>query len=82
VSLPARLQTSVEVSRRTVGLRLTAESLRIESATLWSSVSLQVTDRPGAPSTSPTPRLSRIEQTPRAQALMLGDIGIPVLKAP
>ena len=82
VSLPARLQTSVEVSRRTVGLRLTAESLRIESATLWSSVSLQVTDRPGAPLTSLTRRLSRIEQTPRAQALMLGDIGIPVLKAP
>jgi len=45
VSLPARLQKSVEVNGRTVGLRLTAASLRIERATLWSSVSLQVTDR-------------------------------------
>ncbi len=42
VSLPARLQTSVKVNQRTVGLRLTAESLRIESATLWASVSVQV----------------------------------------
>jgi hypothetical protein len=42
VSLPARLQKSVEVSHRTVGLRLTGESLRIETATLWSSVSVQV----------------------------------------
>jgi hypothetical protein len=44
VSLPARLQRSVKVSQRTVGLRLTAESLRVETATLWSSASLQVTD--------------------------------------
>lgn len=42
VSLPARLQKSVKVNQRTVGLRLTAESLRIETATLWSSVSVQV----------------------------------------
>ena len=42
VSLPARLQKSVKVSQRTVGLRLAAESLRIETATLWSSVSVQV----------------------------------------
>jgi hypothetical protein len=42
VSLPARLQKSVKVSQRTVGLRLEAESLRIETATLWSSVSVQV----------------------------------------
>jgi hypothetical protein len=42
VSLPARLQKSVRVSHRTVGLRLTGESLRIEPATLWSSVSVQV----------------------------------------
>jgi hypothetical protein len=42
VSLPARLQKSVKVSQRTVGLRLKAESLRIETATLWSSVSVQV----------------------------------------
>lgn len=42
VSLPARLQKSAKVNQRTVGLRLTAESLRIESATLWSSVFVQV----------------------------------------
>jgi hypothetical protein len=42
VSLPARLQKSVKVSQRTVGLRLKAESLRVENATLWSSVSVQV----------------------------------------
>jgi hypothetical protein len=42
VSLPARLRKSVKVSQRTVGLRLTAESLRIEAATLWSSVSVRV----------------------------------------
>jgi RNA polymerase sigma factor (sigma-70 family) len=42
VSLPARLQKSVKVSQRTVELQLTAESLRIETATLWSSVSVQV----------------------------------------
>jgi hypothetical protein len=45
VSLPARLQKSVKVSQRTVGLRLAAESLRIETATLWSSVSVQVETR-------------------------------------
>jgi hypothetical protein len=55
VSFPARLQKSVEVNRRTVGLRLTAQSLRIETATLWSSVSLQVTDRQEAPTASRTP---------------------------
>jgi hypothetical protein len=42
VSLPARLQKSVKVGQRTVGLRLTAESLRVETGTLWSSVSVQV----------------------------------------
>jgi hypothetical protein len=42
VSLPARLQKSVKVGQRTVGVRLAAESLRIETATLWSSVSVQV----------------------------------------
>lgn len=42
VSLPARLQKSVMVNQRRVGLRLAAESLRIETATLWSSVSVQV----------------------------------------
>jgi hypothetical protein len=42
VSLPARLQKSVKVNQSTVGLALKAESLRIETATLWSSVSVQV----------------------------------------
>jgi hypothetical protein len=42
VSLPARLQESVKVGQRTVGLRLTAESLRVETGTLWSSASLHV----------------------------------------
>jgi hypothetical protein len=42
VRLPARLQNSVKVNRRTVGLRLAAESLRIETATLWASISVQV----------------------------------------
>jgi hypothetical protein len=42
VSLPARLQKSVKVGGRIVGLRLTAESLRVETATVWSSVSAQV----------------------------------------
>jgi hypothetical protein len=45
VSLPARLQKSVKVSRFDVGLQLAAESLRVESATLWSSVSVQVQTR-------------------------------------
>jgi len=44
VRLPAHLQKTVRVNERTVGLRLTAESLRIETATLWSSVSVQVQD--------------------------------------
>lgn len=42
VSLPAHMQKSVRVSQRTVGVRVAAESLRIETATLWSSVSVQV----------------------------------------
>jgi hypothetical protein len=42
VSLPARMQKSVKVNESTVGLALKAESLRIETATLWSSVSVQV----------------------------------------
>ena len=42
VSLPARLQKSVKVNQSAVRLRLTAKSLRIEAATLWSSVSVQV----------------------------------------
>ena len=46
VSLPARLRKSVRVSQRTVQLQLTAESLRIETATLWSSVSVQVQANP------------------------------------
>lgn len=46
VDLPARLKESVEVNKREIGLRLTAESLRVETATLWSSVSVQVQTRP------------------------------------
>ncbi|MBK5255414.1 MAG: hypothetical protein JJE39_05225 [Vicinamibacteria bacterium] len=46
VHLPARLQESVMVNKRPVGLGLTAESLRIDTATLWSSVSVQVQTRP------------------------------------
>ena len=46
VSLPARLQKSVKVGQRTVDLQLSAESLRIESATLWSSASVQVKANP------------------------------------
>jgi len=42
VRLPTRLQNSVKVNRRTVGLRLAAESLRIETAALWASISVQV----------------------------------------
>jgi hypothetical protein len=45
VSLPARLQKSVKVNQRSVELRLKAESLRIETATLWSSASVQVQTR-------------------------------------
>jgi hypothetical protein len=45
VSLPARLQKAVHVGPGTVGLGLKAESLRIETATLWSSVSVQVQTR-------------------------------------
>jgi hypothetical protein len=46
VSLPARLQKSVKVSQRAVELQVTAESLRIETATLWSSVSVRVLANP------------------------------------
>jgi hypothetical protein len=42
IVLPAQLQQSVKVDERTVGLRLTAQSLRIEAATLWSSMSVEV----------------------------------------
>lgn len=46
VDLPARVQESVLVNQRPVGLRLTAESLRIDTATLWSSASVQVQGSP------------------------------------
>ncbi len=46
VSLPAHLQKSVTVSHRTVALAVTAESLRVESGTLWSSASVQVQASP------------------------------------
>ena len=42
VSLPAWLRQEVKVDGSTVGLRSKAESLRVETATLWSSVSVQV----------------------------------------
>jgi len=46
VDLPARLQQSVLVNQRPIGLQVTAESLRVDTATLWSSVSVQVQTRP------------------------------------
>jgi hypothetical protein len=46
VDLPARLEESVTVNRSPISLRLTAESLRIDTATLWSSASIQVQPRP------------------------------------
>jgi hypothetical protein len=46
VRLPARLRQSVEVGPTTVGLELKAESLRIETATLWSSASVRVKRSP------------------------------------
>jgi len=46
VDLPARVQESVLVNQRAIGLRLTAESLRIDTATLWSSASVQVQTSP------------------------------------
>jgi hypothetical protein len=42
VTFPARLHEVVKVNERPVGLRLRAESLRVQSATLWTSVSVQV----------------------------------------
>lgn len=56
VSLPARLQKSVRVDGRMVGLGLAAESLRIESTTLWSSVSFTVqASTEASPESSPKP---------------------------
>lgn len=46
VSLPAHLQKSVAVGPRTVALAVTAESLRIESGSLWTSASVQVQASP------------------------------------
>jgi len=45
VDLPAQLQESVQVNKRSLGLRLVAESLRVDTATLWSSVSVAVLTR-------------------------------------
>ena len=42
VDLPAQLQQSVEVNKRPIGLRLSAQSLRVDTATLWTSASVQV----------------------------------------
>ena len=55
VSLPARLQQSVKVNQRAVGLSVKAESLRIDTATLWSSASVQVQNIPNAPAVPPKP---------------------------
>ena len=49
VDLPARLQESVLVNKRPIGLRVTAESLRIDTATLWSSARVQVQTSPASP---------------------------------
>lgn len=46
VHLPARLQQSVMVNDRPVGLSVKAESLRIDHATLWSSASIEVQANP------------------------------------
>ena len=59
VSLPARLRRSVQVGRRAVGLRVAAQSLRIENATLWSSVSVQVENQHEAVSPRPGRRTRR-----------------------
>ena len=48
VTFPARLHEEVKVNERPVGLRLRAESLRVETATLWTSVSVQVQAQPEA----------------------------------
>jgi hypothetical protein len=45
VTFPARLHQEVKVNERPVGLRLKAESLRVQAATLWTSVSVQVQPR-------------------------------------
>ncbi len=42
ITLPTHLRQSVKVDERIVGLRITAQSLRIETATLWSSMSVEV----------------------------------------
>lgn len=55
VSLPARLQQSVKVNQRAVGLWVKAESLRVETATLWSSASVEVQKTPKAATAPPVP---------------------------
>jgi len=42
VTLPARMHESVKVNKRRVRVALTAQKLRIDGATLWSSVALHV----------------------------------------
>lgn len=46
VSLPAHLQKSARVGEATVDVRLIARSVRVETATLWSSVSVEVRKKP------------------------------------
>lgn len=53
VRLPAGLRESVEVGNRTVAVSITARSLRVESATLWSSAAVDVQLRATEP--PPTP---------------------------
>jgi hypothetical protein len=45
VTFPARLHEEVKVNERPVGLRVRAESLRVQAATLWTSASVQVQAR-------------------------------------
>jgi hypothetical protein len=45
VTFPARLHEEVKVNERHVGLRVRAESLRVQAATLWTSASVQVQAR-------------------------------------
>jgi hypothetical protein len=53
VSLPANVRKSVRVNNRTVELAVKARSLRIETATLWSSASVEVQHDPSPSPTAP-----------------------------
>jgi hypothetical protein len=47
VSLPAHLRKAVRVGNRMVDLSVSARSLRVEAATLWSSAAVEVGGKPG-----------------------------------